>query len=316
MSIPPVPSSITQLLWFVRVVEAGSFSEAARRSNTTTSAMSKAVARLEQAHGLRLLNRTTHALSLTPEGDHLLSVGQRLMEELEVADAAFAEVGHEGESGRVRISAPGSFARRCIVPRLPDFLRAHPTISLEIEAVDDATNMALRGVDLAIVSGDIAGLPGHFARRICTFPWVACASPDYLRKHGEPRNPADLPRHALVGFRNPVTRQLDSWRFRDPETGTPIRHAPRPRHTFDDPETVWQTILAGFGIGYGPAFMGREEWADGRMVEVLRDWRSEEAALHIVRVNKRRMPKRVETVQSFLVDLTRIWIDTFGAAKT
>jgi DNA-binding transcriptional LysR family regulator len=316
MSIPPLPSSLLQLLWFVRVVEAGSFSEAARRSNTSTSAMSKAVSRLEQAHGLRLLNRTTHALSLTPEGDRLLAVGRRLLEEMEEAEAAFADVGHRGTAGRVRISAPGPFAKRCIMPRLPDFLRANPGIALEVEATDDFANMALRGIDLAIGSGDITGLPGHFARRICTFPWVACASPDYFGAHGEPRTPADLSNHTLIGFRNSVSGQLDSWRFRDPATGKTIRHPPRPLHVFDDAEAAWDMMLAGFGIGYGPAFMGRQEWQQGRMVETLRDWRSEEAPLHIVRLDKRRTPKRVDAVQEFVVELTRSWIDAFSAQST
>src|SRR5688572_15717686 len=109
MSTPLLPPSLLQLLSFVRVAEAGSFSEAARRSNVSTSAMSKAVSRLETAQGVRLLNRTTHSLSLTPEGDHLLAVGQRLLGEVEVVESAFAELGHRGESGRVRISSPPSF---------------------------------------------------------------------------------------------------------------------------------------------------------------------------------------------------------------
>src|SRR5687767_2362832 len=87
VSMPPLPSSLTQLLWFVRVVEAGSFSEAARRSNTSTSAMSKAVSRLEQSRGVRLLNRSTHSLSLTTEGEVLLAVGRKLLDDLEDAES-------------------------------------------------------------------------------------------------------------------------------------------------------------------------------------------------------------------------------------
>ncbi len=113
----------------------------------------------------------------------------------------------------MRISAPASFTKRCLMPRLPEFLEANPSISIEIEFTDDFLNMAVRGIDPAIGSGELAGLPGHSARKLCTFPWMVCASPEYFRRHGMPRAPAELSQHRLVGFRNPVTGQLDSWRF-------------------------------------------------------------------------------------------------------
>jgi len=315
MSTPLLPTSLVQLLSFVRVAEAGSFSEAARRSNCSTSAMSKSVSRLEQAHGVRLLNRTTHSLSLTPEGDRLLAVGRKLLAEVEVAEEAFAELGYRGEAGRVRISAPPSFAKRCILPHLPEFLDANPNISIEVEFTNDFLNMAVRGIDLAIGSGHIAGLPGHSARKLCTFPWMACASPAYFRRHGTPRTPAELSDHDLIGFRNRVTGQLDSWRFRDPTDGGIVRHTPTPRHTFDDPEAAWEMIRAGVGIGYGPAWMGVQDWQNGTVVETLRDWRSAESPLHLVRLDKRMTPKRVQAVQKFIVELTRAWRNAFAASS-
>jgi len=278
--------------------------------------MSKSLSRLEKAQGVRLLNRTTHSLSLTPEGDHLLAVGRRLVAELEVAEGAFAELGHRGEVGRVRISAPPSFTKRCLMPGVPDFLVENPGIKIEIEFTNDFLNMAVRGIDLAVGSGDLSGLPGHSARKLCTFPWIACASPDYLRKHGAPRTPADLIHHDLIGYRNRVTGQLESWKFRDPSDGATVRHTPSPRHTFDDPEAAWEMIRAGFGIGYGPAWMGIKDWDDGTVVETLREWRSAEVPLHLVRVDRRMGPKRVHAVQKFIVERTRAWRDAFARATT
>lgn len=277
--------------------------------------MSKAVSRLEQAQGVRLLNRTTHSLSLTPEGDHLLAVGRRLLAEVEVAEEAFAELGHRGEAGRVRISAPPSFAKRCLMPGLPEFLSANPSISIEVEFTDDFLNMGVRGIDLAVGSGELSGLPGHSARKLFTFPWLACASPQYLRKHGTPRTPAELSRHALIGFRNRVTGQLDSWRFRDPANGASVRHAPNARHTFDDPESAWEMIRAGIGIGYGPAWMGTKDWERGTVVETLAEWRAVELPLHLVRVDKRMTPKRVHAVQKFIVDRARSWREEFARSR-
>lgn len=314
MSIPPLPSSLLQLLWFVRIVEAGSFSEAARRSKTSTSAMSKAVSRLEKAQGVRLLNRTTHSLSLTPEGERLMAVGRTLLDGLEEAESAFADVGHGGRIGRVRISAPRSFARRCIMPRLPEFLEANPGIAIDLEFKNDFQNMAVRGIDLAIGSGNVSGLPGHYVRKLCTFPWIACASPVYFRKHGEPQQPSELSNHSLIGYRDPVAGQLVSWHFRDPIEGRTIRHMPRARHTFDDPEGAWESIRAGFGIGFGPAWMGVQDWETGAVIETLRAWRSPESSLYAVRLDKRLTPKRVDLAQDFVVRLTRDWHD--GFAKT
>lgn len=118
----------------------------------------------------------------------------------------------------------------------------------------------------------------------------------------------------MVGFRSPVSKQLDSWQFRDPATQQPARHLPRPMHISDDPDSVWDMILAGLGIGYGPAFMGRSEWHEGRVVEILHGWRAEEAPLYIVRLDKRQTPRRVELVQDFLVEMVRAWVEGYAGA--
>ncbi|RZI38007.1 LysR family transcriptional regulator, partial [Herbaspirillum sp. HC18] len=131
-----------------RVVEAGSFAEAARRAGMTTSAMSKAVARLEQAHGLRLLHRSTHSLALTAEGDRLMAAGRALVESLARVQSALGEVARE-DGGRVRVTAPASFARACILPRLPAFLRERPEIEIEVKFRNEILDLAAEGVDVA-----------------------------------------------------------------------------------------------------------------------------------------------------------------------
>src|SRR5262245_48123125 len=96
-----------------------------------------------------------------------------------------------------------------------------------------------------IGSGDVAGLPGHYVRKLCTFPWLICATPGYVENHGAPSTPAELGKHALIGFRDRATGTLDAWRFKDPASGNAVRHQPHPRHTFDDPEGAWAMICAG-----------------------------------------------------------------------
>ncbi len=149
MSTTALPPDLSRLLAFVRVVEAGSFAEAARRAGTTTSAMSKAVARFEQSRGMRLLHRSTHSLALTEEGDRLMTAGRALAESLARVQSALGEVAPDG-GGRVRMTAPASFARACILPRLPAFLRERPEIEIEVKFRNEICDLAAEGVDAAI----------------------------------------------------------------------------------------------------------------------------------------------------------------------
>lgn len=303
MSTPPLSSSLLQLLWFVRIVEAGSFAEAARRAGATASAMSKAISRFEQTHGVRLLHRTTHSIALTEEGDRLLEEGRALLESLERVETSLTELATPGAAGRVRITAPTSFARTCIMPELPSFLRAHTDIDIEIQFGNEIVDLAAAGIDLAIRSGALDGLPGHISRRLFNFPWVACAAPDYLNGHETLATPADLPGHEHVGFRNKATGQILNWRFARPGDRKSVRFAPRTKHIFDDAESAWSMVRAGFGIGWGPAWLGLDDLRDGRVVEVLKDWRCEETPLSMVRLDSRYTPKRTLAVMDFIASL-------------
>jgi DNA-binding transcriptional LysR family regulator len=307
MSTPPLSPSLLQLLWFVRIVEAGSFVEAARRAGATTSAMSKAVTRFEQKHGVRLLHRSTHSLSPTDEGDRLFSQGRYLLDSLEQVETSLAELGSQGAAGRVRITAPTAFARSCIMPELPTFLRAHPEINIEIQLGDEMADLATRGIDLAVRSGNLDGLPGHVSRKLYTFPWIACATPEYLKLHGAPETPADLTGHEQIGFRNKETGQIDNWRFMSPVDGKAVRYAPRSKYVFDDGAAAWSIVRAGFGIGWAPAWLGVDDLRNGNVVEVLRDWRIAEAPLSAVRLERRLIPARTQAVLDFLASLPSAW---------
>lgn len=300
MSTPPLSPSLLQLLWFVRIVEAGSFAESARRAGTTTSAMSKAIARFEQTHGVRLLHRTTHSLSLTEEGEHLLRQGRDILEKLEEVEATLSDLGSKGAAGRVRITAPTTYARVCIIPQLPDFVREYPEINIEIIMTDELVDLAANGIDVAIRSGNLDGLPGHICNKIFSYPWVACASSDYLQKNGVPSTLDELSFHKHIGFRNKATGQIDNWRFKSPETGKNIKYFPRPDLVFDDGEAACSLISAGFGIGWAPSWMMIDHIRSGHIIEVLREWRANDSPLYLVRLDGRSTPPRTRHVLSFL----------------
>jgi DNA-binding transcriptional LysR family regulator len=307
LSTPALPMDLSQLQAFVRVVEAGSFAEAARRAGTTTSAMSKAIGRFERAHGVRLLHRTTHSIALTDEGDRLLGAAKTLFEDLEKVEASLAGIATGEAGGRVRITAPASFARACIMPRLPDFLRQNPTIQIEIKFRNEILDLAAEGVDLAIRSGPLDRVPGHTARRLFTFPWIACASPGYLATHGAPTSPEDLARHAHVGFRNPATGQVLSWRFANRHGKAAVRFTPKPTHVLDDAHASVSLVREGFGIGWGPAWIVADDLNAGRLVEVMKPCRIPEEPLWLVRTSSRQAPRRTLRTMEFLGSLASVW---------
>jgi DNA-binding transcriptional LysR family regulator len=307
MSTTALPIDISQLHAFVRVVEAGSFSEAARRAGTTTSAMSKAIARFERTHGVRLLHRTTHSIALTDEGDRLVDAARTLFENLEKVEASLAEIATGKVAGRVRITAPTSFARACIMPRLPDFLRDNPTLQIEIKFRNEILDLAAEGVDIAIRSGPLDRLPGHQARKLFTFPWIACASPAYLAAHGAPTSPEDLVGHQHVGFRNPATGQVLSWRFSNGREKVAVRFTPKPTHVFDDAHSSLSLVREGFGIGWAPAWIVADDLKSGRLVEVMKARRVPEEPLWMVRTSGRQAPQRTLRAMEFLGSLASTW---------
>ena len=307
MSIPALPTDLSQLHAFVRVVEARSFSEAARRAGTATSAMSKAIARFERAHGVRLLHRTTHSIALTDEGDRLVDAARTLFENLEKVEASLAEIATGKVAGRVRITAPTSFARACIMPRSPDFLRDNPTLQIEIKFQNEILDLAAEGVDLAIRSGPLDLLPGHQARKLFTFPWIACASPAYLAARGTAASPEDLVGRQHVGFRNPATGLVLSWRFSNGREKVALRFTPEPTHVFDDAHSSLSLVREGFGISWAPAWIVADDPKSGRLVEVMKAWRVPEEPLWMVRTSSRQAPHRTLRAMEFLGSLASTW---------
>ena len=307
VSAPSLPLDLARLLAFVRVVEAGSFAEAARRAGTTASGLSKSIARFERRHGVRLLHRTTHSIALTQEGDRLMETGRELRESLERIASSLSEVAGARGGGRVCITAPASFARACILPRLSAFLRENPDLQIEVKFRNEILDLAAEGVDVAIRSGPLDRLPGHQAKRMFSFPWIACASPEYLKARGAPHSPHDLGAHEHVGFRNPASGQLLTWRFAAPRGKGVLRFAPKPKHIVDDAHAAISLVSDGFGVGWGPAWLVADDVRNGRLVEVLKDWRVAEEPLWMVRTSSRQPPQRTLRTMQFLASLPTRW---------
>lgn len=295
----PADLSLVQLRCFLAVVDAGSFAGAARRLGLSTSAVSRLIARFEAAHGVKLLHRSTHALSPTEDGLRLIGPAREAMHALIEMESALGSVAGD-DAGWVRITAPVAFLRHCLVPMLDLFGQEHPDIRLDLRATNDLIDLAHNGIDLAIRSGSLNTIPGHLQQPWFSFPWVLCAAPSYLNGRASVGTPDDLADHKLIGFRTTHNGQIRPWHLRDPRTGEQHRRTPNPCAVFDDGEAGWLAALAGLGITSAPMFLAADALASGTMIEILTDWRPEATPMSIVRRDMRLTPPRVDAVIAFL----------------
>ena len=290
--------SLPQLRCLVAVVETGAFAAAGRRLGMTTSGVSKTIARLEAARGMRLLHRSTHTLSLTEAGEQVIGAAREAALSLQRFEAALAAAAN-GAAGRVRMTAPPAFVRTVLAPLLPEFIRLHPNIVLDLRADDDLNDLAQTGVDIALRSGRLDRGPGQVRQPWFRFGWAACASPNYLERRGVPIECQDLSAHDLIGFRNARTGLVDAWWFTDP-AGAAERWAPKPRVVMDDAEAAWRACVAGAGIAWAPDWLAADALDRNEVVEVLKQQRGRQTQMSFLRRPARPVPARVAATLNFL----------------
>lgn len=249
---------------FVRVVEAGSFSGAARVLNIGQPAVSKTVAQLEQHLQVRLLLRSTHGLTPTEAGVRFYERARLAIQEADEAEQAARGAG-AGLSGRLRISAAPTFARLHVIPRLPRFLDAHPGLHVDVILDDRAIDLIAEGIDISLRMGALAD-SSVVARKLASSRRSVLATPDYLARAGTPQAPAVLAAHETV-----VYSQLGNvWNFsRD---GTEVSIAVRGRARFSAAEGIRAAVLAHMGLSIASDWMFAPELADGRVCRLLEGW--------------------------------------------
>jgi len=281
---------------FARVVEAGSFAEAARRLTTSRSAVSKAVAKLEKTLGARLLNRTTRHLSLTEIGSSFADHCTRMLEEAEQAERLVASLNTEPR-GVLRLSASVAFGTLHVAPALAKFLPLYPELAIDLTITDRWVNLAEEGYDLAIrVTNDP---PSNWvARKLAPVGRKLCATPEYFKRHGVPQSPADLVMHNCLDY----TRSGDHghWRFTglDGDISVPVTG---PLHV-DDDEALSQAVLGGLGLGLLPTFIIGKDLQHGRLQAVLSEYIKVDRHVYAMYLPTRHLPSKVRVFIDFLVD--------------
>ncbi|AUF97944.1 DNA-binding transcriptional LysR family regulator [Pseudomonas sp. BIGb0278] len=251
-----------ELQVFVSVIDCGSISAAAEQLGQTPSAVSRTLARLEGKLGTTLINRTTRRMDLTEEGRFFVLHARTILEQMSELEERLS-LHRQTPSGRLRINAAAPFMLHAIVPWIAEFRALYPAIELELNTDDLIIDLLQQSTDVAIRIGELADSSLH-ARSLGCSPIQILASPEYLQRHGVPRQVSDLSEHCLLGFSS--LDSLNQW---------PLRHADgdswriRPQLTASSGETLRQLALAGQGIVCLSHFMTHEDIRAGRLHVLL-----------------------------------------------
>ena len=286
---------------FIRVVEQGGFSAAARICRMTPSAVSKLVARLETRLGTRLVNRSTRRFQLTPEGRVFYERATRILADIE--DAERCAGAGEKPVGRIRLNTSASYATHILAPVLPEFLCRHPGVTLDIVQTDAVIDLLADRSDVAIRAGPLKS-SSLVARKLGETTMVIVAAPSYLAAFGVPKTIGDLERHNRLGFG--YVREIDGWPLRD--DGETVIVPVGGRIQASDGEGLRHLALGGSGLARLAAFTVAGDIAAGRLVPVLEDLNPRDREVfHAIHVGQGGpLPSRVRALLDFLAERGRI----------
>jgi DNA-binding transcriptional LysR family regulator len=279
------------------VVETGNFVRAAESLGLTQSGVSRAVARLEARVGVRLLDRTPRAVTLTDEGRRFHAQVAPLLAGLEEAASDAAQSAH-AVRGRLRVNVDPWFARLVLAPRLSGFLAAHPQLSLELLVRDALGDLVSEGLDVAVRFGEPEP-SGLIARKLLETRIIACASPAYLARRGRPRHPSDLEGHECLLYRDPVTGRPFPWEFH--RAGKVVEVKVSGRLVFNELATKLTACAAGHGIAQTIEFGLAPMLANGELVQILADWAEERYPLYAYHLSRHLPPAKVRAFLDFVL---------------
>jgi DNA-binding transcriptional LysR family regulator len=281
---------------FVAAARARTFTDAADRLGLTKSAVGKSIARLEERLGFKLFHRTTRLTKLTADGEAYLAACTAAMEEISAAQAALSS-NSQILSGRLHIDMPVAFGRRVLLPALMEITRPHPDLSLTLTFTDATSDLLRDDVDLAIRFGALRDSSDLVARHLVTQNRIICASPAYLRAHGEPTKLADVRAHrCIVGaIKGPPTVWVVS------DAGADKAFTPPATHRFSDAEAMVAAAIGGLGLVQMPISLVREPIAVGSLRPILKAFSAAGVEVHAVWPRQKHLSPRVRYVVDQLI---------------
>jgi DNA-binding transcriptional LysR family regulator len=284
---------LQQLALFVRTVESGSFSKAAREFDLSQPSVSRAIAALERRLGVKLLVRTTRQVSATDAGEALLARARDAL--LAIDEAESAARGADHLSGLLRVALPPEYGVRRIVPLLPAFFVRHPALKIDLMMSDRYENLIAEGADLALRIGDLPD-SSFVARKLESARRLFIAAPSYLARHGSPMTFTDLARHDLIG--GPAGTGDETWVAR--RNGRIERQTLSPRVRSRSATGVAACAIAGLGIATASIWMCADALTSGEAVEILTDYALDPVQAYVVFPAGRRPSQRARAFSDYL----------------
>ncbi len=286
----------TGLKEFVAVVEHGGFTAAANALDVSTSFVSRQVVRLEDRLDTRLLHRTTRAVRLTDMGKTYYERSREILDNLAVLESDMADL-QEHPKGHVRITAPGYYAEQFVAPVLIEFMARYPDVTIDFDTSMHLVDLVADGFDLAVRLSPPTD-SSLVARKVAPRRMIVCASPDYLAKHGTPKDPDELRQHNCLSL--PEMR----WRFLYPDSVRNVKI--RGSLTSVNGRMLVAAAVKGIGVVRFTEYYMRDEISRGELQPVLESFEIQDAATWIVYADRHHMPNRVRLLIDFLVEQLRL----------
>lgn len=288
---------LTSMNIFVKAVDLGSFSAAADALRMSPQLVGKHIHTLEQHMGVRLLNRTTRRQSLTDIGKSFYERAKIILAEVEAVDSLVAQT-RSAPKGHLKINAPVTFAIHALGPRLHEYLRAYPEVSIDLTMANRFVDLIEEGYDAVFRVGDLSD-SGLIARPLAPYRLVACAAPSYLASHAPIRTPMDLQHHECLGFSH--TELRTHWTFDGPEgrVSVPISGRLMVNHG----EALLPAAVAGLGVMLQPAELVSAELEAGRLVVILAGYSIPTRSLHILYAPDRHLNPKLRSFIDFAVEV-------------
>lgn len=280
---------LTELRTFKAIAQSGSLTGAARELGTSLAVVSKRLAALERRAGLRLVQRTTRALSLTGEGVHLLADVERALEAIGDAEARLVS-GRDEPVGTLRVTASVSFGRGHVAPVLAGLVAAHAGLDATLNLSDGIVDLVADGFDVAIRIGELADSSATM-RKLADNRRILLAAPAYLDRTGRPEGPSDLKRHDFLRY----DRAAEPWRLLGPD-GASVTISAVPRLRADSGDVVHDWAVAGHGIMVKSEIDVVQELRDGRLERVLPAWHAGSAPVVALFPSARQLPTKTRVL--------------------
>ncbi|MBD9572272.1 LysR substrate-binding domain-containing protein [Ensifer adhaerens] len=282
---------------FVTIVEAGSFSAAARVFSMSPSAISKLVTRLEKRLGVQLVVRSTRSFRLTTEGNDFYKTSRAIVQEIAEAEAKIARKA-EAVGGLLKVSTNLPFGTHVLSPLVVRFLDENLGMRIDLEFSDEPVDLIAEKTDIAIRTGVLRDSSLR-SRRLLSSPRHVVAAPDYLARHGEPARPEDLRKHACLTFGG--RPHLNTWQFKDPVDGASVHVDVAGRLVVNNGESMRHFALQGAGIARLSAFHISRDLAEGRLVQLLGPWDAGETEpISAIYSAQTHVPQRIRRFLDFL----------------